>query len=433
MEKIKLTKTVVAKAVAKPSRYSLFDTQVPGFGLRVFPTGAMSWIFEYRPGEGGRRVAKKRITIGKVDDFTPEVARKIADGYRAMVRTGHDPQGEKARQRKALTVSELATAFLSDHVDAKRKASTKAHYEDVLNRLVVPKLGQLKAKDVTRADIARLHLASRKTPFQANRILAIVGSMYGFGAKHGLVPDDLNPARGVERYKEEGRERYLSGEELERLGAAIREAETTGIPWKINPAKKTKHVPKERQATVIGEHAAAALRLLIFTGARVGEILTLKWEHVDFERGLLRLPDSKTGQKTIILNAPAMGVLTHLTRAGVYVIAGDSVGKPDEKPRSDLKRPWSMVRRHAKLDRVRLHDLRHNFAAFGAGGGLGLPIIGKLLGHSQPQTTARYAHLDNDPLRRATDSIGATLANAMGEKRESGQVISLDGHAAPNR
>ena len=427
VDTIKLTKTVVANARPQAARYTLFDSQVPGFGLRVYPSGAQSWIFEYRPGEGGRRVAKKRITIGKVSDFTPEAARKVADGYRAMVRTGNDPQGDKARQREAMTVSELATAFLADHVDAKRKASTKAHYEDVLNRLVVPKIGKLKAKDVTRADIARLHLANRKTPFQANRILAIVGSMYGFGAKHGLVPENTNPARGVERYKEEGRERYLSTEELERLGAAIREAETTGIPWKINPDKKTKHVPKEKQATVIGEHAAAALRLLILTGARVGEILNLKWDHVDLERGLLRLPDSKTGQKTIILNAPAMEVLANLSRAGVYVIAGDSVGTDEEKPRSDLKRPWAMIRQHAKLDGVRLHDLRHNFAAFGAGGGLGLPIIGKLLGHSQPQTTARYAHLDNDPLRRASDAIGATLASAMsGDNAGSGNsVVSL--------
>lgn len=416
MDKVKLTKPVVVNAVAGPTRYTLFDTQVPGFGLRVFPSGSKSWIFEYRPGEGGRRVAKKRITIGKVDDFTPEVARKIADGYRAMVRTGSDPQGDKARERQAITISELVSAFLTDHVDAKRKATTKAHYEDVLKRLVVPKLGAMKAKDVTRADIGRLHLGHRKTPFQANRILAIVGSMYGFGGKHGLIPDGLNPARGVERYKEEGRERYLSTQELERLGAAIREAETTGIPWKIDSDKKTKHVPKGRQTTIIGEHAAAALRLLILTGARVGEILSLKWEHVDMERGLLRLPDSKTGQKTIILNAPAMEVLAGLSRAGVYVVAGDSVGTAEERPRSDLKRPWAMVRQRAELDGVRLHDLRHNFAAFGAGGGLGLPIIGKLLGHSQPQTTARYAHLDNDPLRRASDTIGATLVAAMSDK-----------------
>lgn len=202
---------------------------------------------------------------------------------------------------------------------------------------------------------------------------------------------------------------------MERLGAAIREAKTNGIPWRIDPRKKTKHVPKEKRSANIGEHAAGALRLLIFTGARLGEILHLKWEHVDFDRGLLLLSDSKTGKKVIVLNAPALDVLASLTRAGTYVIAGDSVGTDDEKPRSDLKRPWAMVKRQAKLEGLRLHDLRHNFAAFGAGGGMRLPIIGKLLGHSQPQTTARYAHLDADPVRKATNTIGAALAAEMGD------------------
>lgn len=415
MDQKKLTKRVVDASEPHTERYTIFDTAITGFGLRVYPSGAKSWVFEYRPGEGGRLVAKKRITIGKVGDFTPEGARKVADKLRAVVKTGNDPQGDKAKQRQATSVDDLAKDFLAEHVSAKRKASTKAHYEDVLNRLVLPKLGKLKAKDVARADLARLHLANKGTPFQANRILAIVGSMYGFGAKHGLVPEDTNPARGIERYREDGRERYLSVDELERTGAAIRDAETKGIPWTIDPLKKTKHVAKQVQATKIGEHAAAALRLLIFTGARVGEILNLKWEHVDLDRGLLLLPDSKTGKKTIVLNAPALAVLANLTRVGSYVIAGESAGTDNEMPRTDLKRPWSMVRRHAGLEGVRMHDLRHNFAAIGAGSGLGLPIIGKLLGHTQPQTTARYAHLDADPLRRAANTIGAELAAAMGE------------------
>lgn len=428
MERVKLTKRIVDASEPRAGRYTIFDNVIPGFGLRVYPSGAKSWVFEYRPGEGGRRVAKRRITIGAVGDFTPDAARKLADAYRSSVKTGHDPQGDKSRQRKAVTVSELANSFLADHVEVKRKASTKVHYEDVLNRLVAPKIGKLKAKDVTRADIARLHLANKATPFQANRILAIVGSMYGFGAKHGLVPEGMNPARGVERYKEEGRERYFSTDELERLGAAIRKAETEGIPWRIDPRKKTKHVPKEKRVTNIGEYGAAALRLLIFTGARLGEILSLKWEHVDLERGLLNLPDSKTGKKVIVLNAPALEVLANLTCTGIYVIAGESVGTKDEKPRSDLKRPWAMVKREAGLEGVRLHDLRHNFAAFGAGGGLGLPIIGKLLGHTQPQTTARYAHLDSDPLRNAANAIGSTLAAAMGDTTpdKSGRVVDIN-------
>jgi integrase len=151
--------------------------------------------------------------------------------------------------------------------------------------------------------------------------------------------------------------------------------------------------------------------LLIFTGARLREILGLKWNYVDFERGLLLLPDSKTGPKTIVLNAPALAILSELPRIGDFVIVGDN---PD-MPRHDLNRPWRLVSQRAGIDGVRLHDLRHTHASVGAGAGLGLPIIGKLLGHSQASTTQRYAHLDADPLRRASEHIAGHIAAAMGE------------------
>jgi integrase len=369
--------------------------------------------------------AKKRVTLGSVKRFTAEQARTEVEKLRSRVNMGEDPQDQKAKRRQALTVVELADMFLAEHVGAKRKAGTKTSYDGVIRAWVVPTLGAKKAKDVKRSDVARLHFVMRDTPAQANRTVAIIGSMFGFAFRRGLVEYEQNPARGIDKYKEEHRERFLSTEELERLGAAIRDAETVGVPWQIDPGKKTKHLRKDKRETVIGEHAAASLRLLIFTGARLREILHLKWEHVDLERGLLLLPDSKTGKKTIVLNAPSLAVLSGLSRVGAYVIAGDSFGTEDEKPRADLKRPWAVVTRHAGLEGLRLHDLRHNFAAFGAGVGMGLPIIGKLLGHSQPQTTARYAHLDADPLRKASNSIGATIAAAMGESGKSATVTRL--------
>jgi integrase len=224
-------------------------------------------------------------------------------------------------------------------------------------------------------------------------------------------------------------DRFLTASELERLGAALREGETTGLPWHVDPLKAgAKHIPKEdKRLTKISPQAAAAIRLLLFTGCRLGEILRLRWADADLERGLLFLPDSKTGRKTVVLNAPAAAILAELPRIGVYVIAGDNAGREDEKPRSDLKRPWTAVRKRAKLEGVRIHDLRHTHASFGAAGGLGLPIIGKLLGHKQAATTARYAHLDNDPLRRASESIAGRIAEAMGERRigQGGQVVQL--------
>ena len=429
MAGVKITKRVVD--AAKPrgdNAYCIFDTEIRGFGLRVQSSGKMSWVLEYRPGGGGRKIAKRRVKLGDVGDMTPDEARRAADKLRARVLAGEDPQAKKQEAREAATVAEIAETFLSDHVGAKRKPGTKAHYEDVLRRIVLPEIGTAKARDVTAAQISKIHLAWRHTPFQANRVLSIVSSLYGFAARRGMIAKGINPAHGLEKYRENARERYLSSLELERLGAAIRLAEADGIPWAIDHSKNTKHVPKEKRATVIGLHAAAALRLLIFTGARLREILHLRWENVDFERGLLLLPDSKTGRKTIILNAPAMQVLSNLPRVGGFVIAGDSAGAKNERPRSDLKRPWLAVSRHAGLAGVRLHDLRHSFASFGAGGGLGLPIIGKLLGHAEARTTQRYSHLADDPLRKASNAIADQIAVAMGEKpAPRGEVILLRG------
>ena len=264
--------------------------------------------------------------------------------------------------------------------------------------LSAPKHGSRKAHDFARADLARLHLSLQDRPYQANRLLAVVASMYSFGARHGLVPEGYNPAAQIERFREARRERFLSTEELARLGEAFRKFESDG-----------------RFGTAI-----AALRLLLFTGARLREILHLHWEHVDLERGLLLLPDSKTGRKAITLNAPALAVLHSLDRTGPFVIAGAN----PEVPRVDLKKPWTAVTEAASLSGLRIHDLRHSFASIGAGAGLGLPIVGKLLGHTQASTTQRYAHLDADPTRRAADAIGATIAAAL-DGRQGDNIAPL--------
>src|SRR5262245_20191115 len=310
---------------------------------------------------------------------------------------------------------------MSEHVQQKRKRGTAVFYRHLLDKVIKPELGATKADKVTRAQVARLHGKLKATPFQANRVLAVIGSMYAFAGRSGVVPEGMNPARRIDQFKEYRRERFLTGGELERLGSAIREAETKGIPWDVQERKpKAKHLPKAKNRfTKMGPFAAAAIRLLLFTGCRLREILRLKWEQVDLERGLLFLADSKTGRKTVILNAPARAVLSGLDRIGSYVVAGDD----PEKPRADLKRPWEAVARRA-VEGVRLHDLRHTYASFGAAGGLGLPIIGKLLGHTQASTTQRYAHLDADPLRRASDAIGGRIAAALDGKR-AGSVVQL--------
>ena len=409
------------------AEYVAWDGDIPGFGVRVRTSGSKSYIVQYRAGVG-RKAPTRKLTLGTVGKLTPDEARNLARRAVGSIAHGLDPAGARAEDRRGLTVGELAAVFLTDHVQAKRRRGTAAHYWDILERIVIPALGTTKASRVKRPDLAKLHLKWKRTPYQANRIAAVVGSMYSFAVKRGLVPDGLNPARGIEKYPENGRERFLSTDELVRLGAAIRKAETTGIAWSVDETKpNSKHVPKRKRRTVIGPHAAAAIRLLLFTGCRLREILHLKWDHVDLDRGMLLLPDSKTGKKAIVLNAPALDVLANLPRVGTYVIAGETAGTNEEKPRADLNRPWRAIRKRAGLNGLRIHDLRHTHASVGAGLGLGLPIIGKLLGHTQPSTTARYAHLDADPLRRASEHIGIRLAAAMGDlkPRPRGEVIPM--------
>jgi integrase len=421
MADLRITKRIVDGLKARRTEFAVWDAKLPGFGVRVRPSGAMSYVVVYRAGSG-RGAPVRRFTIASVGKAAPEAARRRAKAILGAVAQGQDPAGDRANERGTLTIAALADRFMSEHVEQKRKAGTVAFYRHLLEKIIEPELGAIKADKITRAQVAKLHAKLKATPFQANRVLAVIGSMYAFAGRSGLVAEGTNPARRIEQFKEHRRERFLTGDELVRLGAAIREAETKGVPWDVDEAKpKAKHLPKaEHRFTKIGTSAGAAIRLLLFTGCRLREILHLKWEQVDLERGLLFLADSKTGKKTVILNAPALAVLTGLDRLGPYVVPGDD----PEKPRADLKRPWEAVGKRAGLDGVRLHDLRHTYASFGAGSGLGLPIIGRLLGHTQASTTARYAHLDNDPLRRASEYIGGRIAAAL-EGKKGGAVVPL--------
>jgi integrase len=419
------------------AEHFVWDDALIGFGIRVQQTGVKSYVVKYRAGSG-RGAPTRRVTLGKVGTLTPDEARTLARKTLGAVAHGSDPAALKAAERRASTLRELAEIFLAEHVEAKRKRTTATHYRSLLEKVVLPELGSRKAEQVTPSDLAKLHSKMRNCPYQANRMLEVVGSLYSFAGKRKILPLGFNPARGIEQYPEKGRERYLTADELSRLGDAVREAETVGLPYKIDETKPTaKHAPKEaNRRTKIGPHAAAAIRLLILTGARLREILHLKWEHVDLERGLLLLPDSKTGKKAIVLNAPALGILGNLPRVGAHVIAGQAAGTDDDKPRADLNRPWRAIVKRAGLNGLRIHDLRHTHASVGAGLGLGLPIIGKLLGHTQPSTTARYAHLDADPLRRASEHIGGRLAAAMGDlkPRTGGEVIPMPQQlSGPNR
>jgi integrase len=344
------------------------------------------------------------MTLGAYPPLAPDAARHMAHKVMAEVREGADPAEKRTAARHAPTLSEFAERYLSEHAEAKKKPRSAAEDKRQLDKIILPVLGKRKLADIGRAEVTKLHDSMKARPYQANRTLALLSKLFNLAEKWGLRPDGSNPCRHVERFKEGRRERFLSSNELSCLGTVLAEAERYQVE---SPA------------------AIAAIRLLLFTGARLGEILNLRWQDVDLERCCLRLEDSKTGRKVIRLNAPAREVLAGLERKpdNPYVIVGREPGSH----LNDLEAPWQRIREGAGLQDVRLHDLRHSFASVGAGARLGLPIIGALLGHTQAQTTKRYSHLDADPLQEAAEAIGQKIAAAMKGKR--GKVLPMQQEA----
>ncbi len=380
----------------KWSRCVLWDDAVRGLGLRITPAGKKSFILAYRIGS-----RKRQMTLAPYGVLTLQQARAGALRKLAAVIEGKDPLAERQSSTKAETVAELADRYLVEHADIKKKASSAKTDRQRLRHYVLPKLGHLKVADVSRQDVVALHFSLREKPYTANRVVALISKMLNLAEVWGLRPDGSNPCRHVEKFKETPRERYLSSAELAQLTATLAEVEQEGLE------------------TV---HTVAAIRLLILTGCRLREILDLQWEHVDLESARLYLPDSKTGSKIVFLSAPARQVLVSLPRTdgNPWVIEGKVPGGHPY----DLNGPWRRICVRAGIENLRLHDLRHSFAAVGAGLGLSLPMIGKLLGHTQPRTTARYAHLAADPMHEAAERIGAELAAAM-TRRDKAPIVAL--------
>jgi integrase len=367
-----------------------YDSDTTGFGLWVSPNGqTRSYFIEYRTGYG-RAATKRRMVLGKHGVLTPFQARQMAQDALAAVRAGGDPLASK-RASGGGTVAALADEWLAE-IEGKRKARTAYDYGRIMAKHVLPEIGDRAVAKVTRPDIAKLHHGMRRTPAEANHALRVMSSFFVWCERRGHRPDGSNPCRHVERNREIKRERFLSPKEMRRLGRAIAAGERCGFlsPW-----------------------AAGALRLLIFTGARLGEILHLKWEHVDGD--LLRLPDSKTGAKTIHLNAPAREVLAAIPRVAEnpYVCVGAERGKHIV----NIEKRWRRIRKAALLTDVRIHDLRHSFASVAVSGGGTLPLIGGLLGHSQPATTARYAHLYDDAKAALAEQVGKRIDEMMRPRR----------------
>jgi integrase len=385
-----------------------FDEDLAGFGIDRTTTGTGTYFAEFRPVAGG---SKKRLKLGRVGTLKPSAAREAARKAIANAALGRDLAGERSDERASLTVEALLDLYIK-RTREKRKERTANGYASLAQTNIIPHLGKMKAVTVTRIDVQRMHAKVGGAKYAANRSVVLLKAAYSWAIKQGYLAAVANPASGIDLNREKSREHFLSADEMRAIGEAMHEAETVGLPVNAGDAK---HSPRG-QRIVMSPHVTAAIRLLMLTGCRLREILDLRWKEVDLNRGVLRLADSKTGKKVVFLPSAAIDILTNLPRIGAFVIAGESAGTKKEKPRADLKRPWQAILKRAGVKEARLHDLRHSFAAVGAGQGHGLPAIGALLGHANASTTKRYAHIADEASRRAVDAIGSEIARAISGK-----------------
>ena len=379
-----LSKRIIDRLTVDNKDAVFWDRDMPGFGVRVYPSGAKVYVVQTRA--FGR---SKRVTVGRHGEFTADEARKEAARIIARLKTGEPPFPEEPVPDP--TVADLADRYRREYVEMHCKPATVSHYGLMLKKHIVPAVGELLVREVERKHILEFQYGLSGMPTVANRTVDILVKMFNLAEDWGWRPPGRNPCRFVRRYKVEKRhERFLTPEELYRLGQALDAA------------------PGERLAS---EHAAAAIRLLVLTGCRRNEILGLRWADLDVDAGEMRLVDSKTGARVVPMPPPAAKVLAGLSRVegNPWVFPGRKKGTGQR----NINESWDRVRKRAGLDGVRLHDLRHSYASRALALGEGLPMIGELLGHRKVQTTARYAHLARDSVRASTarvaESIGADI------------------------
>ncbi|MEZ4588058.1 MAG: integrase arm-type DNA-binding domain-containing protein [Gemmatimonadales bacterium] len=386
----KLSKRV-ADALEAPEKGErwVWDTEAKGLGLKVTPGGRKVFFLKYR---SGSRVTRK-YTIGPYGALTVDQARAEAQRLRGEVAGGTDPARERARGKAAPTVSEALRAFLDAH-KGKWKPRTHAEYTRQASRHIIPAIGTIRVADVTRADIGTFVRRFEKRPILGNRVLALLSSLFTWAIRSGFRSDDLNPCRHIPRYAEKHRTRFLSADEITRLGTALEAAEEG--TWADQEGKPMPPAPWQ---------SVTAIRLLLLTGCRRSEILDLRWAEVDFEMGMLHLRDTKAGESARPMSDAVRQVLESLPRGA----SNERVLPGSGGRRHEIKPVWTEVRRLARLDGVRLHDLRHTVASRSQHAGHSLLITGSLLGHKNLTTTKKYAHLVPEPVQEAADRVAGEI------------------------
>lgn len=391
---------------------TIWDTELKGFGCRCQKDGKF-FILKYTVNN-----RQRFYTIGQWSGaLTAAQAREEAEILRGKIRAGIDPMAEK-QKNQAIPLLKTAFEKYLEEVEAKRSKRTYREYKRLFEKIINKEIGSYQLNAVAREDIARIHNKMSKTPYQANRILAVLSSFFGWCIKRSHKTEGENPCTYIEKYTEKPRERFLSEEEFLRLGKALNEYED-----QFRYIRPPTHQKKVAETTIntTTSYITSAIRLLIFTGARKEEILSLKWSDVNFEKKYIHLNESKTGQGTIYLSAPALQILSELPRinGNPYVICGRNEGEH----LVNIKDAWSIIRKSANLEDVRIHDLRHSYASAAVTSGHHLKVIGSLLRHKNTSTTERYAHVSNNPLQTANESISQRILDAMTPKENAYENI----------
>lgn len=428
-----LTKIYVEKLKSQNKDFIIWDDKLSGFGIKVTPTGRKSYFMKYRTLDGRQR----KPSIGIHGNITCEQARKTAEQWHGSLANGNDPFKLKEEARDSLTVSQLCDRYLKEHAEIRKKPLGLELDKQVIRAYIKPRLGSLKTLSITKADIQKFHLSMKGTPAHANRVLRTLSKMFNLAEDWEYRPQNTNPVSKVERYKELPRERYLNELELLSLGKALDFA--------------------ERHETET-PHFIALVRLLLLTGARLREIMHAKWQWFNLEQGLLELPDSKTGKKTVYLSPDAINVINNIPKVknNSHIIVGAKEGLPIITP----TKAWGRIKETATIEYlkeiseyqglihglkeislktiiqecknqklpeptglmdVRLHDLRHTYASICVGQGMSLHMVAKLLGHTRTRTSERYAHLAHNPMSSAAAQIGSVIINNISSKAKDNE------------
>lgn len=390
MAKIKLTKTAVDAANPQERDYELRDTTIPGFLVKVTPTGRKIFMVAYVAHNGQRR----KPAIGRYGEITVEQARNIAQDWLAEVRRGIDPSAERAAARQALTVKELFDRFITDYSESRNKPSTVHSNRGYGKRYIIPILGQLKVPDVTRADIAHMMKKMAKSPTNANRVLAAVRKMFNMAEVWGLRSDGSNPCRHVPKYPERGKTRLITDAELRKLFEYLDRAKAEGL-----------------------EHPfiLLAIRLQFEFAARMSEILNLEWEWIDFDNHRVVWPDSKTGGMSKPMSAEALRLFETAPRLEESAFVCPSVFDPNlPMSKHTYYQGWRRILQRAGLPHIGTHGIRHRSATDIANSGVPVKVGMALTAHKTVTMFMKYVHTEDDPVRAAAEAVAQRRLSVVG-------------------